>query len=308
MGVIEASDRAWKAVQMKGEKQGVSAWLRGIIDEWEASGTQSCCAMAKKFGVVCKHEKSCRDCMVKMMTAIADRIDAERALPADAEWPRFEDGGLVRIGDELEFEGKTMLVCDATFYADGWALWCDREDMSGRLYGKYGERPARPAPKVLDADGAPIKVDDTVWMTYSGCKRVVKAVCSDECTVEYEEGGWDYAKRVAHEPPTPEVLDADGVPIKVGDDVYFVADKDGSALTVECIDVSGEKPVVDLVYSDERGSWHLVNPEKLTHERPDSWRLWGEELDMAVKVGEVDKVEMMRRAKALAKATAKEGE
>jgi len=25
--------------------------------------------------------------------------------------------------------------------------------MSGRLYGKYGERPARPAPEVLDADG-----------------------------------------------------------------------------------------------------------------------------------------------------------
>ena len=46
----------------------------------------------------------------------------------------------------------------------------------------------------------------------------------------------------------------------------------------------------------------MVNPEKLTHERPDSWRLWGEDLDMAVKVGEVDKVEMMRRAKALAKA------
>ena len=206
--------------------------------------------MAKMFGVVCK-EETCISCMVKMMTAIADRIDAERALPEGVEWPRFEDGGLVGIGDELEYKGKTMLVCDATFYADGWALWCDREDMSGRLYGKYCERVKRPAPKVLDADG---------------------------------------------------------VPIKVGDVVYFVADKDDGALTVECIDVSGEKPVVDLVYSDERGTWHLVDPEKLTHERPDSWRLWGEDLDMAAKVGEVDKVEMMRRAKALAKATAKEGE
>lgn len=245
MGVIEASDRAWKVVQMKSEKQGVSAWLRGIIDECEASGTRSCPAIAEAFGIDCKHERTCRDCLFKMMTAIADRIDAERALPDGMEWPRFEDGGLVRIGDELEFEGKTMLVCDATFYADGWALWCDREDMSGRLYGKYGERVKRPAPKVLDADG---------------------------------------------------------VPIEVGDVVYFVADKDDGALTVECIDVSGEKPVVDLVYSDERGTWHLVDPEKLTHERPDSWRLWGEDLDMAVKVGEVDKVEMMRRAKALAKA------
>ena len=241
-----ASDRAWKVVQMKGEKQGVSAWLRGIIGMYDDEADDlngGCPTMAKMFGVVCK-EETCLSCMVKMMTAIADRIDAERVLPEGMEWPRFEDGGLVRIGDELEFEGKTMLVCDATFYADDWALWCDREDMSGRLYGKYGERVKRPAPKVLDADG---------------------------------------------------------VPIEVGNTVYFVADKDDGALTVECIDVSGEKPVVDLVYSDERGTWHLVDPEKLTHERPDSWRLWGEDLDMAVKVGEVDKVEMMRRAKALAK-------
>lgn len=249
MGVIEASDRAWKGVQMKSEKQGVSAWLRGLVDECGVSGTRSCLDIAEVFGIDCKHEKTCRDCMIKMMTAIADRIDAdridaERALPDDMKWPRFEDGGLVRIGDELEFEGKTMLVCDATFYADGWALWCDREDMSGRLYGKYGERVKRPAPKVLDADG---------------------------------------------------------VPIRVGDTVYFV-DGDARPLTVERIDANGGEPAVDLVYAGQILRWHSVNPEKLTHERPDSWRLWGEDLDMAVKVGEVDKVEMMRRAKALAKA------
>lgn len=244
MGVIEASDRAWKVVQMKSEKQGVSAWLRGIIDECEASGTRSCPAIAEAFGIDCKHERTCRDCLFKMMTAIADRIDAERALPDGMEWPRFEDGGLVRIGDEVEFEGKTMRVCEVALYADSWALWCDCEDMSGRLHGSYGERVERPAPKVLDADG---------------------------------------------------------VQIKVGDTVYFV-DGDARPLTVERIDVNGGEPAVDLVYAGQILRWHSVNPEKLTHERPDSWRLWGEALDMAVKVGEVDKVEMMRRAKALAKA------
>ena len=230
------------------ENASAAEWLRGIIEEYEASGSMRCSAMAKMFGIVCEHERTCQDCITKMMTAIADRIDAERELPEGMEWPRFEDGGLVRIGDEVEFEGETMLVCDATFYADadGWALWCDREDMSGRLYGKYGERVKRPAPKVLDADGVPIEVGDTVWATYNGCKHIVLAVCSDGslhpemvtddgCMVEYEEGLWDFAKKV-------------------------------------------------------------------THEQPDSWRLWGEDLDMAVKVGEVDKVEMARRAKALAKA------
>lgn len=148
---------------MTEKKQGVSAWLRGLVDECGVSGTRSCLDIAEVFGIDCKHEKTCRDCIAKMMTAIADRIDAERALPEGVEWPRFEDGGLVRIGDELEFEGKTMLVCDATFYAGEWALWCDREDTSGRLYGKYGERLKRPAPNVLDADGVPIKVGDTVY-------------------------------------------------------------------------------------------------------------------------------------------------
>lgn len=307
MGVIEASDRAWKGVQMKSEKQGVSAWLRGLVDECGVSGTRSCLDIAEVFGIDCKHEKTCRDCIAKMMTAIADRIDTERALPDGMEWPRFEDGGLVRIGDELEFEGKTMLVCDATFYADGWALWCDREDMSGRLYGKYGERVKRPAPKVLDADGAPIEVGDVVYydgephpltvvgITRDGKDALIDANGEESCV----EGG--RPQDFSHDAPKP-VLDADGAPIEVDDTVYFVADKDDGALIVECIDVSGEKPVVDLVYSDNRGTWHLVDPEKLTHERPDSWRLWGEDLDMAVKVGEVDKVEMMRRAKALAKA------
>ncbi|WP_417304938.1 hypothetical protein [Ellagibacter isourolithinifaciens] len=245
MGVIEASDRAWKVVQMKGEKQGVSAWLRGIIGECGVSGTRSCAAIAEAFGIDCKHERTCRDCITKMMTAITDRIDAERELPADVEWPRFEDGELVKMGDEVGFEGETMRVCEVALDADGWVLWCENDGLDGRLRGSYVERVKHPAPEVLDADGVPIKVGDTVWATYNGCKHIVMAVCSDGslhpemvtddgCMVEYEEGLWDFAKKV-------------------------------------------------------------------THEQPDSWILWGEDLDMAVKVGEVDKAEMMCRAKALAK-------
>lgn len=244
MGVIEASDRAWKVVQMKGEKQGVSAWLRGIIGRYkdEADGfSRGCSAMAKMFGIDCK-EKTCRDCMIKMMTAIADRIDAERALPDGMEWPRFEDGELVKVGDEVEFEGKTMRVCEVALDADGWVLWCENDGLDGRLRGSFGERVKR---------------------------------------------------------PTPEVLDADGAPINEGDVVYFV-EGSGVRYTVKNIDFDPDGGFVDII--DEEGRWlTMVNPEILTHERPDSWRLWGEDLDMAVKVGEVDKVEMMRRAKALSK-------
>lgn len=194
MGVIEASDRAWKGVQMTDERHGAAEWLRGIIGRYkdEADGfSRGCSAMVKMFGIDCK-EETCRDCMIKMVTAIADRIDAERALPEDVEWPRFEDGGIVRIGDELEFEGKTMLVGDAIFYADGWALWCDREDMNGRLYGKYGERVKRPAPEVLDADGVPIEVGDTVYLRGNGREGKVVGFYEDEgetwVSVSYELG------------------------------------------------------------------------------------------------------------------------
>lgn len=197
---------------MTEEKKGVSAWLRGIIDECGVSGTQSCTAIAKAFGIDCKHERTCRDCIAKMMTTIADRIDAERTLPEGMEWPRFEVGELVKAGDEVEYGEETMRVRSVTFVANGWSLRCERRGVDGVLYGSFGERVKRPAPEVLDADGVPIKVGDTVWATYNGCEHLVMAVCSDDsfhpnmvkddgCMVEYDEGGWDFAKNVTHERP-----------------------------------------------------------------------------------------------------------
>lgn len=135
---------------MTEEKQGAAEWLRGIIDECEVDRMRSCTAIAEVFGIDCKHEKTCRDCITRMMTTIADRIDAERALPEGMEWPRFEDGELVRIGDEVEYKGETMRVYLATLDADGWALWCLREGIDGRLSGSFGERVKRPAPMMAD--------------------------------------------------------------------------------------------------------------------------------------------------------------
>lgn len=194
-----------------GENASAAEWLRGIIDEYRAHEL-GCTEKAKMFGIDCNHEGSCADCEIDKMRAVADRIDAERALPDGMEWPRFEDGELVKMGDEVEYKGETMRVYLATFDAAGWALWCSREGIDGRLSGSFGERVKRPAPKVLDAGGVPIEVGDTVWATYNGCKHIVTAVCSDGslhpemvtndgCMVEYEEGLWDFAKKVTHEQP-----------------------------------------------------------------------------------------------------------
>lgn len=230
------------------ENASAAEWLRGIIGEYEAN-ERSCPDKAKMFGIVCNHEESCTDCEIDKMTAIADRIDAERALPEGVEWPRFEDGGLVKVGDEVEYKGETMRVYLATFDADGWALWCSREGIDGRLSGAFGERVKRPTHKVLDADGVPIEVGDTVYLRSNGREGKVVGF--------YEDKGETW----------------------VGETWVSVSYKLGSdRMTVN------------------------TDGKALTHERPDSWRLCGEDLDMAVKVGEVDNVEMMRRAKALAKA------
>ena len=191
---------------MTDEKQGTAEWLRGIIGEYEANDERSCSAMAKMFGIDCEYE-TCRWCMTKMMTAIADRIDAERALPEGMEWPRFEDGGLVRIGDEVGYEGETMLVCDVTFYADSWTLWCDCENISGRLSGSYGERVKRPTSKVLDADGVPIEVGDTVYCDDDTEQLIVDSFDDPGCvciTLAKSPNGILYAvepSRLTHEFP-----------------------------------------------------------------------------------------------------------
>jgi len=141
---------------------------------------------------------------------LADLVEPQ--LPESVEWPRFEDGELVKVGNEVEYEGETMRVYLATFDADGWALWCSRDGIDGRLSGSFGERVKRPTRKVLDADGVPIKVDDVVYFVGgSGVKYAVK-------------------------------------------DIGF--EPDGA--------------FVDII--DEEGRYStMVNTEKLTHERPDSW-------------------------------------
>lgn len=148
---------------MTEEKQGAAELLRGIVKEYKASGAQICFAMAKMFGIDCEYE-TCKSCMVKLMTAIADRIDAERALPEGVEWPRFEDGELVKIGDEVEYGGKALEVDAICFDREELSMALRRNLDISRMSGSYDERVKRPTPKVLDADGAPIEVGDTVYL------------------------------------------------------------------------------------------------------------------------------------------------
>ena len=148
---------------MTEKNQGAAEWLRRIIDQYEAKVGPLCGDMAELFGLCCDDFYTCPECRVKMMRVIADRIDAERALPEGTEWPRFEDGELVKVGDEVEYGGKALEVDAICFDREEWSMALRRNLDISRMSGSYDERVKRPTPKVLGADGAPIGVGDTVY-------------------------------------------------------------------------------------------------------------------------------------------------
>ena len=87
----------------------------------------------------------------------------EPQLPEGIEWPRFEDGELVGIGDEVDGDGETMTVKGVALYVQGWNMTLEASDTVAVLSGENGERVKRPNSQVLDADGVPIEVGDVVY-------------------------------------------------------------------------------------------------------------------------------------------------
>lgn len=258
MGVIEASGFARKGVPMTG-KQSTAEWLRGIVDEaYRNEAYPSCVGFARTFfGIECGKKSTCTFCILSMFTAIVDRIDAERALPEGIEWPRFEDGELVKVGDTVGSD-EPFTAEEIAFESDRWLIKASARSVFGCFHGAFGEPVKRPTNKVLGADGAPIEVGDTV---------------------------------------------------------YFAGGR-GRAYTVERTDANGGDHSVDLVEAKDGYPMYSVNPENLTHERPDSWERIEEDAKLAPRAyleargmnpEKTERVasmmaDLVRRAKALAKA------
>lgn len=143
---------------------------------------------------------------------IMDAID-RRLMPEGVEWPRFEDGEPVRIGDEYSaLDGCTDSLCQVFLGAYSFCLYGETHED----YMAYGKRVKRPETKVLDADGAPIRFGDEVWSVTGGLKGVVSQIVR------------------AHDPDWRETA------------------------------------CVRVVFGDaDHGNFVL--PDRLTHERPDSW-------------------------------------
>ena len=203
---------------------------------------------------------------------MADRDEVERRLlarlmPEGMEWPRFESGEPVRIGDVVSdvevrsvvFRDGGILLSDCTS-VPGWGTW-----------RSYKEPINRPAPKVLDADGVEIREGDTVYQM--GCKYRVSHLhgANDYVRIVYENSGrWVDPKTLTHRAP---VLAADGKPLREGEHVYHV--ETGAELVVKRLPKPGEYQAVVVFALPTSPASHLTSfdPDQLTHERPvaDTW-------------------------------------
>ena len=242
---------------------------------------------------------------------------SNRLMPEDMEWlievwPRFEDGEPVRFSDDFERYGEESIVSAATMYSDGsFAL-------NFRAYSK-GEHVNRPAPKVLDADGAEIRVGDTVYFVDARTFdheydeyvvtniRTKPGLTPIEVNNSHNGYRYGYPKDFTHRAP---VLAADGKPLREGETVYHVAD--GRACIVREVRENGA-----VVEPMDGRSCCRCRADYLTHERTDSWERLEEDAEslrqtVADQLGDYDFDEsgkdsvqtrlmaIVRRARALA--------
>ena len=101
----------------------------------------------------------------------------KRAMPEGYEWPRFESGEPVMLGDSVvKYVGGGEFEVRSIEFRDGAAYLREGFRTEGIVIVRPGERVKRPAPKVLDADGVEIRRGDTVYEIETGERYFVTNV------------------------------------------------------------------------------------------------------------------------------------
>lgn len=250
--------------------------------------------------------------LLQFMAAIADELDELQARAAGANNLRQQ----LESAEKKAERRKQHIGYLETALHDKNALLEQRGGTIARLTAECSElrkqAPSERERQILAMwprfeDGDYVWFGDIAKLPTHGAISVeaIEFTAGKVCVKDAEDGDWDtsmYAMRPLKR-PAPEVLDADGVPTKVGDTVYGIG---RSQHVFEVIDPHHIDPEVGDAFSvrcydrDEAEECHC-RPELLTHTRPDSWELLEEDAaeldDMPCDFNAKD---LIRRAKALA--------
>lgn len=212
-------------------------------------------------------------CSKDVMDAALDALD-RRLMPEGYEWPRFESGELVQIGDDVvgRFRADAIKVRSIEF-RDGDTYLCEGCKTDRIILVRPGERVNRPAPKALASDGEPLEVGQTVYHIADGKEYTVEKLFKGGAMVTHDgiTGGRCRAEYLTHRAP---VLAADGKPLREGETAwgingatYRVTDvRDGEVFARHIGGSFGAE-----VESAGGSGLYRLRAEQLSHERPDSF-------------------------------------
>ena len=231
---------------------------------------ESHAALRRRNARIVELEQECDELreMVRSLNALTDEME-KRLMPEGMEWlvdtwPRFEDDAPVRFGDMALIDGAADMV-------EAVQLWVHGKPV---IYGdggsqqlEKGERIKRPAPKVLDADGAEIEVGDDLYSVEGMLKFHVSAIDKKSGRIATEAmfalDKWADPKMYTHRAP---VLAADGRPLREGETVWH---EDGTELRVlGFLHEEGDETLVKVERVSGPTDWCECLSLSLTHERP----------------------------------------
>ena len=247
--------------------------------------------------------RTCKDCRKMVFGKIADELEAgsKRIMPEGMEWllevwPKWSNGEYCKFGDwwtadkygyyeprqlrRLVFYTPEQLREWEQDEGDNFGYEWDFMRPSDTTYRPDKAEP--PHPKVLDAGAVEIRRGETVWHVNTGREYVVVEPSYGDTVVvrlaKYDDAeGEQYTPdQFTHKRP---VLDADGVPIKVGDTVYFTDGREQECNTVVYAEYDyKDEPYVQFGRLNEAGyptytNCSCIEPSQLTHTKPeiDTW-------------------------------------
>ena len=217
LGGVETCHEAARWVRERGGLEIVSLDLAegrafgGVVDD-----------VAARLGVSVAGLDS-QDARDRIMSALDRRLMPEGMEWLAKAWPRFEDGELVRPGDRLlDGYGDWFEAVSFAFTCDWWSIRGYQTEGFGDLNDKtlrslegmaYGTRVKRPAPKVLDADGAEIRVGDVLYSVETGGSVTVDSIEPGNPWFATTDGTLQHCAKFTHRAP---VIAADGKPLREG--------------------------------------------------------------------------------------------